>query len=275
MGTTRSELQKKAQSAIIQYAVFRWESAVVLAGSILLTLLLPRPFPWWPLWGWPLLGFLGLVGIVVSSLTDVEANAEVLLRLFQQQFDPGRIENEDLRQEVEDALAYQRGIETLVRRQRPGVLRDRLEDTANQLSDWIANVYELALKLDAYRHDELLAHERRAVPQEIEDLSTQRKREHDPEVREELDRVLESKGKQWQMLRALEARMKQAELRLEQSTTALSTVYSQIQLVGARDVSSGRSERLEAEIGEEIDQLDDLISSINEISERRAAAGGW
>jgi hypothetical protein len=50
--------------------------------------------------------------------------------------------------------------------------------------------------------------------------------------------------------------------------TALSTVYGQIQLIGAREVDSGRAERLEADIREEIDQLDDLISSINEISEQ-------
>ena len=275
MTTTRSKLQKEAQSAILQYAFFRWESAVVLAGTILLTLLLPRPFPWWPIWGWPLLGLLGVAGIVVSSLTDAETNARVLLSLFQQQFDPGRIEDEPLRREVESALVYQRRIERLIREQRAGVLRDRLEDTANQLSDWIANIYRLAVKLDAYRHDELLAQEQETVPREIEELTARRDRERDPELREELSRVLESKRKQRRTLDTLDARMKHAELRLEQSTTALSTIYGQIQLVGARDVNSGRSERLEADIREEIDQLNDLISSIDEVSERHVAAGGW
>ena len=271
MTTPRTKLQQEAQSAILQYAFFRWESGVVVAGTILLTLFLPRPFPWWPVWGWPVLGFVGVVGIVASSLTDVEANAEVLLRLFQEQFDPGEIRDPDLRREVEGALAYQRRIETLVREQRSGVLRDRLEDTANQLSDWISNIHELALKLDGYRHDELLAQERRAVPQEIETLAARRERERDPKLREDLEKVPEGKGKQWETLRTLDRRMRQAELRLEQSTTALSTVYGQIQLVSARDVSSGRSERLEADIREEISQLNDLIKSINEVSKE----AGW
>jgi seryl-tRNA synthetase len=124
------------------------------------------------------------------------------------------------------------------------------------------------VKLDAYRRDDLLAQERKTVPEEIESLSTRRDRERDPELRRELERVVESKGKQWQTLRTLDARMKQAELRLEQTMTALSTVYGQVQLIGARDVDSGRAERLEADIREEIEQLDDLISSINEISEQ-------
>jgi hypothetical protein len=268
MATTRSELQKKAQSAILQYAFFRWESAVVLAGTILLTALRPQPFPWWPVWGWPLLGLLGLTGLFYSSLTDAEANAKVVLELLQQRFDPRKIADEALRQEVETALTYQQRIETHIRRQRAGVLRERLEDTANQLSDWIANIYRLAVTLDAYRRDDLLAQERNTVPEEIESLSARRDRERDPKLRQELERVVESKGKQWQTLRTLDARMKQAELRLEQTMTALSTVYGQIQLVGAREVDSGRAERLEAEIREEISQLDDLISSINEISEQ-------
>lgn len=274
MDGTRSQLQREAQSAILQYAFFRWESAVVLAGTIVLSLLFPRPFPWWPVWGWPLLGFLGVVGIVLSSLTDSEANARVLLAVFQEQFDPKAIQDESLRREVETALTYQRRIEELTREQRAGVLRDRLEDTANQLSDWVATVYRLAKKLDQYERDALLAGERETVPQEIEALAARRDRERDPDLRRELEQVLESKGKQWQTLRAVDTRMRQAELRLEQSTTALSTVYGQIQLIGARDVDSGRAERLEADIREEIQQLDDLISSINEISERHVAAGG-
>jgi biopolymer transport protein ExbB/TolQ len=266
MSGTRSELQKKARSAMLQYAFFRWESAVVLAGTILLTALWPRPFSWWPVWGWPLLGLVGLVGLVYSSLTDVETNARVLLQLFQQQYDPRKIKDQALRREVETALEYQRRIEAQARQQRPGALRERLENTANQLSDWIGNIYELALRLDDYRRNELLARERETVPREIEELAARRKLESDSALQRKLDQVLESKGKQWQTLRALDTRMKQAELQLEQSMTALATVHSQLQLIDARDVDSGRSARLEVDIREQVEQLDDLINSINEIS---------
>jgi len=266
MPTARSELRKKAQSAILQHAFFRWESAVVLAGTLLLAVLLPWPFPWWPVWGWPLLGLLGLIILVYTSLTDAETNARVVSELFQQQFDARKIKDGALRQEVETALEYQRRIETQAHSQRPGVLRDRMEDTADQLSDWISNIYELALKLDAYRRDELLAHERETVPQEIEELTARRRLTSNPATQRGLDQVLESKGQQWQTLRALDARMEQAELQLEQSMTALATVHSQVQLIDARDVDGGRSERLEADIREQVERLNDLISSINEIS---------
>ena len=89
--------------------------------------------------------------------------------------------------------------------------------------------------------------------------------QQNPELRQQLDQVLESKRKHIQSLRALDARMKQAELQLEQSVTALATVYSQVQLVDAQDVDSGRSERLQADIQEQVDRLNDLISAINEV----------
>jgi hypothetical protein len=265
MPTIRTQLQKRAQSAIIQYAFFRWESAVAIAITILLTALFPRPFAWWPIWGWPLLGVIGLAGIVVTSLTDAETNAKVLLELFQEQFNPRQIKDQALREKVEAALEYQRRIEGLVRRQRRGVLRDHLENSANQLSDWIRNIYRLAQRLDAYRHDRLIAREWEAVPQEIQELRARHEAQQNPQLRQQLDQVLESKQKHIQALRALGAHMKQAELQLEQSVTALATVYSQVQLVDARDVDSGRSERLQADIQEQVDQLNDLISAINEV----------
>jgi hypothetical protein len=272
MSTIRSALQKKAQSAILQYAFFRWESAVVLAGTILLTALFPHPFSWWPVWGWPLLGLLGLAAIVHSSLTDSEINARILQELFQEQFDPRQIRDQDLRADVETALEYQRHIEALVRGQRSGVLRDRLKDTANQLSNWAGNIYRLALRLDTYRGDALLARDREKVPQEIEALAARRRQDSDPAIQQELDEVLEGKGKQWQTLRDLDTRMQQAELQLEQSLTALATVYSQVQLIDAQDVDSSRSERLQADIQEQVSRLDDLVSSINEVYDYHSPA---
>ena len=263
--STRSELQKRAQSALLQYAFLRWESAVVIAGTILLTVFVRRPFPGWPVWGWPLLGIIGLAAIVYSSLTDEEANARILLRLFQEQFDPRRIKDRKLRQDVETALEYQRRIEALARAQRPGVMRDRLEDTANQLTDWIRNIYRLALRLDAYRQDKLLARQREEVPQEIQDLTARLKLESDPDLREQLAQILESKGAQWQALRSLDSQMQQAQLHVEQSLAALATVYSQMQLINAQDIQSGRAERLRADIQEQVNRLNDLIASINEV----------
>ena len=128
MTTIRSDIQKRAQSAIFQYAVFRWESALVIALTLVLFFLLPRPFPWWPRFGWLVLGLAGLAAVIYSSLTDADTNAKVVLRLFQEQFDTGRIKDKELRKDLDTAMEYQRRIEMQVRQQGRTLLRERLED---------------------------------------------------------------------------------------------------------------------------------------------------
>jgi len=265
MTTIRSAVQQKAQSTLIQYALFRVESALVIAVALVLTFVYPHPFPFWPSYGWILLGLVGLVVIIYSSLTDADANAQILLNAFQEQFDPRTIKDRELREKVETALEYQRRIETQIRQQDNGLIRDRLNDTAGQITDWLSNIYKLALRLDAYQRDELLERERATTPKEIDQLLAQRRNETNPKVQQQLDSVIAGKRDHWQSLRDLDARMKEAELQLDQSVTALATIYSQIQLIDAQSIDGGRAERLQADIHEQVARLNDLVSSINDV----------
>jgi len=263
--TIRSEIQNQAQNTLLQYAIFRWENALILGLTIILTFLLPRPFFWWPRFGWLLLGLVAVGMIIYSSLKDAESNSKVLLKSFQAQFDPDKISDPNLRKDVESALEYQRRIETEIRQQKAGLMQDRLADTAGQISDWLGNVYQLAQRLDSYRKDTLLDRERETLPAEIDELSRQKNREHNPEVIEQLDRVIDTKGQHWQSVRALDTQMKQAELQLEQSISALATIYSQIRLIDAQDIASGRAERLQSDIQEQVARMTDLVSSVSEV----------
>jgi hypothetical protein len=126
-------------------------------------------------------------------------------------------------------------------------------------------MYALSLRLDTYRRDDLLKQQRETLPQELKDLAEQRKRTTNPATQEQLDGVIDGKGKQWQALRDLDDRMKQAELQMQQSLAALATIYSQVQLVDAQSVESGRAERLQSDIREEVNRLGDLVDSINQV----------
>lgn len=265
MTTIRSDLQKKAQGTLIQYAFFRVESAIIIAMALILTFVYPRPFIWWPRFGWLLLGVVALGVIIYSSLTDAEANAEILLSVFQEQFNPRAIADKDLRRKVESALEYQRRIEAQVRQQRDGLIRERLNDTAGQITAWLSSIYAIAARLDIYRGDDLLERERATLPQEIDKLLAQRRTENNPKVQEQLDSVIVSKRNHWQSIRALDARMQEAALQLDQSLTALATIYSQVQLIDAQSVGSGRAERLQDDIREQVARLNDLVSSINDV----------
>lgn len=274
MTTTRSDLQKEAQSLLLQYAFFRWENAVVIAGSLLLTVLYRRPIPGWPAWGWLLLGVIGVAAIVYSSLTDANANAKILVDLMQQEFNAKEIRDEKLRQDVEKGMEYQRRIEQLIQSQRPGILRDRLEDTAGQLTDWVANIFALASRLDAYKQDSLLARERASVPKEVETLEARLKLEGNEQIRAQMSEVVAGKRTQLEALQALHNRMHQAQLQMDQSLTALATVYSQVRLVDAQDIASGQTERLRSDIQEQVNRLNDLVASINDVYNYRTEGLG-
>lgn len=265
MTTIRSEIQQKAQGTLIQYAFFRIESAVIIALALVLTFVYPRPFIWWPRYGWLLLGVVALGVIIYSSLTDAEANAEILLSVFQEQFNPRAIADQELRKKVESALEYQRRIEAQIRQQGAGLIRDRLNDTAGQLTAWLNSIYTIATRLDTYRGDDLIAREHATLPKEIDSLMAQRRNEKNANVQAQLDSVITSKRNHLQSIRALDARMQEAALQLDQSLTALATIYSQVQLIDAQSVGSGRTERLQADIREQVARLNDLVTSINDV----------
>lgn len=144
-------------------------------------------------------------------------------------------------------------------------MRERAEETNSQLDDWIRNMYRLAIRLDTYRRDKLMHQDLAQIVDTVEKLKSQRKRESNPALKKQLDEVIESKEKQLETLQALQDRMKQAELSLEQSLTALATVDSQIQLIDAEDIQSGRAIRMREDIQEQVLRLDDLVSSINQV----------
>ena len=265
MASSGTSVRDKARRAIVQYAIFRWENAMVLAGTIVLTGLFPQPFAWWPIWGWPLLGLVGIGAIFYSSITDEDSNATLVLKLLQARYDLKEIKQPELREAVELALEYQRRIQSHVRQKGRSVLWNRPEDTANQMEKWIANLHRLAKRLDAYRRDSLLQNQRELVPQEIKNLTTRRNAEENANLQRQLDDLLASKQTQWETLTALDERMKKAELQVEQTLAAMATVDSQVKLIDAQDVDSSRSENLRADIREQIERLNDLISSINEV----------
>ena len=85
MANLRAELQRKATGAFLQYALLRIESALVIAGTISGRRLRARAFAGGPDGRWLVLGVLGWVAIVVSSLTDPRTSAKVLWQMLGEQ----------------------------------------------------------------------------------------------------------------------------------------------------------------------------------------------
>jgi chromosome segregation ATPase len=263
--SARQQIERQARQAIIQYALFRWESALIVAGAILLSFFLPQPFPGWPIWGWAALALLAEALIIYTSLTDPETNARVVAELFRQRYNPRAVRDKKLREEIEKALAYHERVERLVQQQRGGVLRDRLADTTQQLGDWLENIFQLAHKLDVYQADAIIARDRQTVPEDIRRLQARLQQERDPSVQAQLQAALHARQAQWESLEALDNTMDRARYQLESTISALGTIYSQVQLIGAREIDSDRAQRLRADIANQVAALQDIVQTINEM----------
>jgi hypothetical protein len=260
-----SSLTKKKKRILLQYSLFRWENAVLLAGGSLLTFLLPVPFLGWPVWGWLALSSLGVLTVTGTSLTNPGIANRLLLDDFQGKYKPALIQDQELRRDVEMAMEYQRRIEARVRNKQSAILWDSPEGTANQLEDWIETIYQLALRLDAYRRDDLLTQQRGEVPKALANRRARREKEKNQDLQKESDLSIESTQKQWDALQALDFTMKKAEIQLEQSLAALATINSQVGLIEAQDADTGRAGRIRSDIQEQVNRLNDLVTSINEV----------
>jgi hypothetical protein len=266
------QIRQDAQKALIRNAFFRVESALVLAGTILLSVF--NPFALWPWWVWTALGLIGETAVVVSSLTDKGEMRKVMESLFREKYNTGGIRDRELRGKLDEAEQYRQRIQQVVEQQPSGLLRDRMAETTAQIYDWIANMVQLARRIDTYRQDAILRRDLQEVPKEIKDLNARLRLETDSQVRQQMETTLASKQQLEGNLQELENRMERADLQLDHSLASLGTVYSQLLLIGSKDVDSDRAERLRGDIRDEVSSLQDVVESLNEVYSGGLDAGG-
>jgi hypothetical protein len=260
----RDSLEKRAGKALLQNAFFRWESAAVIGGTILLSAFV-HPFPGWPWWAWVALGLVGEILIVASSLTDQNERQRIVESLFRAQYNTAGIRDRELRSKLDEAEQYRHRIQDVVDQQPKGLLRDHIQETTDQVYEWIANMVRLARRIDTYRSDGIIQRDLKSVPAEIADLNKRMGLERDTRVREQMNTTLVARQQFLGNLQELDGRMERADLQLDHSLAALGTVYSQILLVGSSDVDSDKADRLRSDIRSEVLSLQDLVDSLNEV----------
>ncbi len=258
-------MKKRVTWAIVEHAVFRLESALTIALTLILIFLVPQPFPWWQWWYWLVLGLAGEALVVYTSITDETTGRRIVSDMLRQQFNPREIRSPQYRQRLEKALDYRQRIEDHVQSTQKGILRDHLLETTGGIADWVANVFGLAKRLDLYYADDVLTRDRRDVPRDIIELRKRLSREDNARVQQQLQQAISSKEEQLVTLQKLQDTMEHAEYQLETTLTALGTVYSQIQLIGAKDIGSGRSQRLREDISEQVAALKALQETLDEV----------
>jgi len=261
------EMKQEIQKAVLSYAFFRPESALVIAITIILVGLSLLNLSWLPgkWWLWLLFGLVGEALIMLTTLRDEELYKQVVDRMFHREFDVNKLRSPDLRQKLSEALEYRGSIVKEIEREEDPVLDDYLSDMARGLEDWLAQVYRLAQGLDVYWHDPVIARDMETVPKELEEFKKRLAKEKEGSVREELEKTVAIKRSQWDTLRNLRDTMAKAQLQLENTLAAMSTVYTQVVLLGAKDVDSSRARRLQQDMTEQISALADIGATMDEV----------
>jgi hypothetical protein len=271
-------IERQARRAIFEHAILRVENAVLLALAILLAFFLPNPLPallpWWGAWTWLLLGVAGVALMTFSALKDPQEREKAVERLFREKYNVTGLRDRPLRDKLKKAEEYHQQIKATVKTQKDGILKERMQRTTGEIYDWIGNMVRLARRLDSYRVDPIIKGDREEMVRSIPALEVRLGQETDPRVRQQLEITLADQRRLQENIGELDNRMQRADLQLDSSLAALGTVYSQLLLVGSKEVDSDRAERLSADIANEVTSLQDVVDSINEVYDYRTLGPG-
>ena len=269
----RENVRRKVLGTLLLNAVLRWESFITLLITMILFIgvgnfqLLGVTLP--P-WFWLALGGVAETALIWSMLTDPEETQQAMAREFESKYDLSMIRNSVSRERLRQAMNYRRNMLQLIKRH-SGAMRSQFSDTITDVNDWIAAMYDLALHIDSFEGNELVAQDMRTVPQQIEKVKIRIEREDDERVRSDLQRQLKLLEQQRLNLEATKNSVKRAEIQLESTLSSLGTVYAQMSLLGTKSgTDSTKQQRLRLEIQDEVNSLQDTIEAMDEVQNQSA-----
>jgi len=267
----RNEARRQVFGTLLTNAVVRWESFVTLLITMILFFSVGAfAFPLLggivlPAWSWLILGLLAEAALVGSILGDPEMAQEAMAREFESKYDLDGIKNHKARERLRAAMDYRRSMLQLLKGHRGG-MRVQLNDTINQVNNWIAAMYDLALHIDRSEADSVVVRDMRTVPKQIEQVKSRIANEDDEFIKRDLEKQLRLLEQQKANLQQAQNSVKRAEIQLETTLSSLGTVYAQMALLGTRgSVDSSGWQRKRQEIDDEVNSLQDTIEAMEEV----------
>ncbi|NDJ86854.1 MAG: hypothetical protein GYB66_13305 [Chloroflexi bacterium] len=253
----------RARNALIRSTVMSPQSLTIVLVAVLGLLLGIGVAGLSPAF-WAVFGVIGVLAYMLATMSDPAALAEMAKRLFVAQYNPADIRNTRARQRLQQGLEYMDNIQKLGAQQ-GGAMRVQIEATVSEINDWVAQIYKVARRIDLYEENALINRDRARVPDEIKSLRLRLDTETDPHIRAGLEDSIRLKETQLENLKALANNIKRAHLQLDNTVTALGTIFAQVQLLDAKEVDGRRTHRLRQEIHDEVLSLKDTIEALDEV----------
>jgi hypothetical protein len=175
-----------------------------------------------------------------------------------------KLKNPSIQAHVDRARAYRVQIDSLTGSTSNQTARKRLQDLANQVSEWTEAIEALGRRVDNFQQNSLIQQDLETVPRSIEKLKAKLATETDKATRTELERTLANRENQLAALQHLQNTMKWAEIKIERTLSSLGTIYPQI-LTGQSTNHVADYSRLSAEVDEEVRTLQDHLEALEEV----------
>jgi hypothetical protein len=258
-----SKLRNSLLTTLVSSAFFSWQSALIIALSILLFAFSVTPAGL-PAFFWLIFGALGVALFVVATVTDQGAQQRILEGILRDKYNPDDIKNDGARRRLEQALEYYAAIQKLVAT-RNAASRVEFQSTLDEIDKWIEHLYELGKRIDQFDENQIINRDRIRARNELDELRRRLKAEPDERVQAELKRSIEIKETQLENLKTLEANVKRADIQMDNTLAALGTVYTQLQLIGSKSIDRGSAQRLQNQVHDQIMDLQDTIAAIDEV----------
>jgi hypothetical protein len=162
------------------------------------------------------------------------------------------------------AAEYRRRILAAIQAKKGAAFGDQLGGIADEVGRWEEQVDRLVERLAQLDADPILRRDRRETPAQIAQLEGQLVAEGDPQVRQQMAETLAGYRQQQAQLEDLSSLLRRTRLQLDQTLSAMGTIYSQVQTLGALEVDSSRARRISADIDEQAASLADLLAAMSE-----------
>ncbi len=259
----RSDLQRRARTAIFRSAILSPQSLSLglistLGAGLGIGFLGINPI------GWLVFGAVAEIAYLGTTLTDTQANTRAVAQMFQREYNPAEIKNRHARQRMEQSLEYYRNMQELAATTN-GARRVQIDSTISEVDDWVEQIFRIAKRIDNFQENTLIARDRLRVPDEIKMLQQRLAREADGGIQVELNDAIRIKQTQLQNLEALDTNIRRADIQLDNTLSALATVYTQLQLLDSKSIQGGRAHRIKEEINNEVLSLRDMVEAIDDV----------
>jgi serine/threonine protein kinase len=169
---------------------------------------------------------------------------------------------------IKRAADYRLHITNMIKQHKGSAYAEQLIPIVAKLERWETHLRQLVNRLDTFEANRIIRRDLREVPAAIDKLQAELKTETNPAVRVEIEETLAKYRAHQRQLDSLVTMMRRTELDIDETVAAIGALYSQLQLLGAKDIDSNRARRLSGEVEEQVNRLGDLLAAMEEVYNR-------